>query len=188
MDAPSAWQIEKAVSAFEQAMATLPDNALAPDENIILTMLDGERVAHPVKLLDRVIDACAWAITRAEEADAMRASFRDRRDRYRQRAGFLKQLALDLMGVIDLKKRTASLARVRIGESQPGVVITDEEALEDRFVKITREPRRIEIKAALEAGEVVDGAVLSNRAATVTLTRHARPLADVDLIDSEDDA
>jgi hypothetical protein len=179
---PSGWQLERAVSAWEQLRELYAsDPALADDEQVIRTALADAGVTHPAVLLDRVIDACAWAVTRAEEADAMRASFRDRRDRYRKRHDVLKQLAFDLLVVLGEQSRSARLGRAALRESPPGVVITDEEALEDRFVRIIREPQKSEIKKALKDGEVVEGAVLSNPATTVVVTRFARARTGADL-------
>lgn len=51
------------------------------------------------------------------------------------------------------------------------VVITDEAALSDRFVEVvtTRKPLKAEIKTALNDGEVVDGAMMSNGFPTLTV-------------------
>jgi hypothetical protein len=168
-----------------RARASIEDADLADDEQTIFHTLDGNDVEHPLKLLDRVIDASTWAATRAEEADAMRAALRDRRDRYQRRYALLKQLAFDLLVVLGERARATRLGRAGLRESPSSVVILDEQALEDRFVEITRTPKRTEIKKALRDGEVVDGAVLSNPATTVVITRFARPLAAVDLAEEE---
>lgn len=183
--APSAWQIEQAVAAYQRALATLSSNAegggrqltndFVADEQVILHTLDGEPVEHPLKLLEHVIDACAWATIRAEEADTMHKAFRFRRDRYLARRDLLKQLTFDLFEILGERARSGQLASAHLATSKPGVVIIDEQLLDDRFVQIKRIPNKTTIRQALDDGEVVDGAVLSNPATIVAVRRFATP-------------
>jgi hypothetical protein len=161
--APSGWQIERAMSAWQRLRASLLDDPdLIADEAVIAAALTAAEAQDPRDLLDRLIDAAVWTRLRAEEADALADDMTARRDRYAQRLDWLKQTIEALMTELDIPKRRASLGQTYFGGATQSVVITDEQALADEYVRITREPNKTAIRADLDQGVVVEGAVLSN--------------------------
>ena len=94
-----------------------------------------------------------------ERADALR----DRGERFKRAAESARNCALAIYEAAGIKKREVVewTASIRTGTRK--VVVTDAGALESRFLRHREpEPDKTAIKAALEAGEIIDGAELSN--------------------------
>ena len=93
----------------------------------------------------------------------------DRKARMMARADKRRHIAQSLMNAVEMGKLeqpdfTASLRFV-----PPKVEISDEDALPDQFVKITRVPDKTAIREALARGEAVPGAGLGNGSETLTI-------------------
>jgi Siphovirus Gp157 len=163
--APTAWQIEQAMSAWQQIQATLEqDPDLDLDEQAIWQALGHEGVRHPEDLLSRLTDALVWTIRRKEEADALRVQMRDRRDRYLAREDAFRATIQSLMEALEKSKHRTALASLSIREARPGVRVTDANALPDEYVKIIRQPLLELIHDHIDNGVIIPGAELSNPA------------------------
>lgn len=86
-----------------------------------------------------------------------------------EREQAIRQAILGLMNAADLTKIKTATASVSIASLRPSVVVTDETALPDQFIRVKREADKAAIKAALEAGESVPGASLSNGGTTLRI-------------------
>jgi hypothetical protein len=162
--APSGWQIERAVSAWQRLRASLLDDPdLIEDEAVIAAALAAAEAADPRALLDRLIDAAVWTRLRAEEADKLASDMKARRDRYETRFGWMRDTIEALMAELEIAKRRANLGMTHFGGATASVVITDIDKLPDDVFPPRRkqEPSRTAIRALLDQGPV-DGAVLSN--------------------------
>lgn len=127
-----------------------------------------------VDTLDGETDAvrAASAVVRLVAAmEAMEGAAKGLADRYRARAQDFasrseraRNALLSFMG--DIGEKTLVLPEGTVSVKAGGALKllgeSEVAALPDRFVKVKREPDRAAIKAALEAGEAVDGFSLSN--------------------------
>ncbi len=86
-----------------------------------------------------------------------------------EREQAIRQAILGLMTAADLPKIKTATASVSVAATRPSVVVTDEAALPDQFIRLKREADKAAIKSALEAGESVPGASLSNGGTTVRI-------------------
>ena len=163
--APSAWKMEQAFAALQSARARIAqDGELIDDatgEILDVSRIEGDAVA----LLHQTLRAAAEADAMAKLADARMDDLKARRDRYKARSEALRGAAFAAMDVLELQRvelpdLTASMAR-----GVPQVVITDETALPDAYVRIVpeqRAPDKTAIAASLKQGIVIPGAELSN--------------------------
>jgi hypothetical protein len=160
---PSAWQLERAVSAWQQLReiyANDPD--LADDEEVIRSALADAEIADPHVLLERAIDAVVWAERREIEADDLRREMIARRDKYRVRAETIRRVIEDLLTALELKAHRAKLARAGMVMGRASVVILDPQLVPDEFVRTERHIQLTPIHEAIDAGRTVAGATLSN--------------------------
>lgn len=93
----------------------------------------------------------------------------ERKSRLQARAEKRRHIALALMNAVEMGKLeqpdfTASVRRVA-----PAVVVIDETALPDAFIRITRAPDKSALREALARGETVPGASLGNGSDTLTI-------------------
>lgn len=169
---PSAWQLERAVSAWQQLRALyVNDPALLEDEDVVGTALADAETIHPDLLLDRVIDALVWVERREVEADDLRREVTARRDRYRARAAAIRALIGDMMAALDVKSRRAKWGAASIAMGRPSLVLTDEQLVPDQYYRIERILMKSPLIDDLEHGVVVPGAVMSNPSPVLRIRR-----------------
>lgn len=170
--APSGYHIEMAMSAWQSARARLlaDDADLAHDE-AALTALLGHEEGDVREILGRLLHATQHASAMADAADAMLDHLKARRDRYRAREQAMRGTMFAILEAMDERRFELPHGTLSIKAGTSSVVITDEAALSDRFVEVvtTRKPLKAEIKTALNDGEVVDGAMMSNGFPTLTV-------------------
>jgi hypothetical protein len=162
--APSAFQIERAMSAWHQIRETLATDPDLLTEDAIREAFDEARATHPVELLERLIDAVWWTGREVDDANQLRAAMIARRDRYQDRDTMLRLLIQQLMTALEMKSRRGRYASASLAlSSRQSVVITDLDALPDEFVRTVREPLRTAIGEAMKNdGLVIPGAELTN--------------------------
>ena len=150
---------------FADLIAQWPE--LAEDEELRADMIEGETDAF--RVLGRIVaierDANAMVLAIGERAKDLAA----RKDRYARRKDAMRALLLRLLKAADLNKVSLPEATVSVGKGRAGVEIVDESLLPDNVVKLKREPDKTAIKAALDAGEDVPGAVLREGQPSVTV-------------------
>lgn len=163
MTAPSAWQIEQAMSALMSGRAALlaNDPDLAADEAAMSDALRAE-TDDVFALLHRMLRASVAARSMADAAEEMAANITARRDRYKRRADALRSTvfaAMDALGIpkIELPDLTASIAR-----GKPAALITDEQALPDEYWRTTRAVNKTAINDAIKQGVVIPGVEMTN--------------------------
>jgi hypothetical protein len=169
---PTAWQLERAVSAWQQLREIYAaDPTLADDEDVISAALADAEITHPEVLLERAIDAVVWCELREIEADNLRRDMIERRDRYRARAASIRDLIEKLLIALEKTKHTAKLASASMGNGPQSVVLTDPQLVPDEFVRTERHILLTPIHEAIDAGKAVPGAVLSNPAPVLRIRR-----------------
>jgi len=163
MIAPSAWQIEQAMSALMSGRAALiaNDPDLAADEAAMSDALRAE-TEDVFALLHRMLRASVAARSMADAAEEMAANITARRDRYKRRADALRSTvfaAMDALGIpkIELPDITASIAK-----GKPAAIITDEAALPDEYWRTTRAVNKAAINDAIKNGVVIPGVEMTN--------------------------
>lgn len=163
---PSAWQLEHAVSAWQQAGAFIAaDPDFEADQRAAYASLtDGTGLREPGEYVARMLDAVVWIELDAERDDQVQKRIAARRDRGRARAAYVRELAKGLMLAIDLKSQAATIVSGSIARAPVAVIVTDADRLADEYVRIEtiRTPDKRLIKEHIEAGVVIEGAELSN--------------------------
>lgn len=169
---PSAWELERAVSTWQQLRALYASDAgLADDEEVIRSALADADISHPEMLLERAIDAVIWCDRRSDEADQLRRDMMARRDRYRVRAELIRAMIDQLMTALGTKSHRAKLGAASLAMGKPSVVLIDADAVPDEFVRTERHILRTPIHEAIDAGRQVPGAALSNPAPVLTIRK-----------------
>jgi hypothetical protein len=92
-----------------------------------------------------------------------------RREVLRNRIEFQRALIKRLMEAADQRSIDLPAAKISLGKSPAKVIVTDENAIPDEFVRIKREPNKTAIKEALVGGKDVPGATLSNGGTSLTI-------------------
>ena len=92
-----------------------------------------------------------------------------RREVLKNRVDFQRALIKRLMEVADQRSIDLPTAKISLGKSPAKVIITDESAIPDEFVRVKREPNKTAIKEALVGGQDVPGATLSNGGTSLTI-------------------
>ena len=143
---------------IENLIAAYPE--LAEDETLRADMIAGSTAAEEVlsALTSRILDAQAMAsaiVKRKNDLDARLTACERREEAYRS-------LALRVMHAAQLRKMPLPEATLSLRAVPPAVIISDEGLIPPAFQKVKTSPDRAKIKEALQAGEVVPGARLSN--------------------------
>jgi hypothetical protein len=138
------------MSAAMQVKAMLGDD---PDERLLADALEGS--SDVMELLDRLIERsnADAALVRAGKERLARIDARNERTR---------TIIARMLEALDLRRLERPLATLTLADARRGVVITDEDELPPAFVRTA--PDKAAILSALNAGEVVPGAALSNGA------------------------
>jgi hypothetical protein len=144
---------------IEALMREYPD--LAEDEILRADMLEGETdLAEIVTAIHRMTeDAKALRDGTQERLDDLTA----RRNRFKQRVEFGRELILKILNAADIKKLELPEVTVSLRNNKPHLLgDVDPNLLPDELVKITRAIDRAKVREAIEAGQEVEGFVLSN--------------------------
>lgn len=168
MTAPTGYQIERAMSAWMSARASLltEDADLAKDEAALSAVL-GSAEGDVRDILTRLLRGAKHAKSMADAADAMISDLDARRHRYKRRYDAMRSTAFAIMQELgetrfELPDLTASIAKGR-----PSVVITDEAAIPDEYMRVSRAPDKSALMENLKVGEIIPGAELSNSPPTL---------------------
>mgnify|MGYP003647054133 CR=1 FL=1 len=160
--APSAWTITAAVAAAQSALHRLEAAGdIEADEAAALAVLEQEAPAID-DVLARLLRVLDEAKANAKAAEARIDALTLRRDRYRRQAEEYYRTVFAIMEALSVRKWRNAEFSVLMADGRPSVVITDADALPSQFVRTKTEPDKTAIKTALEDGEVICGAMLSN--------------------------
>lgn len=140
---------------------------LQDDEILKLDTIEG---ATEVKeLLEILVSQIAASNAMADGIKLYENTFRARRERFERRAESIRGLIFSVMQAAELKKFPLPMATLTVSNGQQRVIITDETAIPERFMKIEQTPRKNDIKSAIAQGETVPGATLSNAEPVLTI-------------------
>jgi len=167
--APSAWTLQQVMSIAQATLARMEaDGTLDTDEAALMDVLRQE-VPEVDDVLLRLLRAMGEARDNAESIDIRMGFLSARHDRFRRQAESYRAAVYAIFDALGMSKWRHAEFTASLSPGRPGVVVTDEAALPDSFVRVTRTPDKALIKSALAAGEVIPGAELSNGLPTLTV-------------------
>lgn len=146
-------------------LAAFPD--LAEDEEALTDTLDG--ITDTGDFIARI---CRQAREDEAMASGLATMLRDmgeRKSRLMSRAEKRRAIAMALMNAIGERRIVRPDMTITVQPGRMAVVVTDDTALPDSLCKVERRPDKPAIREALERGEAVAGAVLSNGTETLTI-------------------
>lgn len=156
---------EMLVAEINALMNTFPD--LADDEEMRADVLEGETEIDEV--LTRIIGHIQAAELNDELTAKLAQKYTARRKQFQRRSDFFRALVLRIMTMADLRKKVLPAGTISVRNLIKKAIINDEEKLPDAYIKITKTPDRAKITNALNDGDEVDGASLSNGGETISL-------------------
>lgn len=141
---------------------------LVEDEQALMDTLEGE--SDLSEMIAAVMRTRAERLALADALKARMAEMKQRHDRLTDGAEKLREVCAEVMGRAGVKKITVDDMTLSLQAGRAKVIITDPEALPDDMTrtKITVEPDKTKIGAALAEGLAVPGAVMSNAAPVLT--------------------
>lgn len=137
------------------------------DERTLADSLEGE-----TDLQDTVVRFIVQSLEDKCTAEALNDRLKDmteRRNRISSRSDKRRAIALALMTAAGLRKLEQPDFTASLRSTPPKVIVTDEDALPDAFVKLTRTPDKLALREALARGDYVNGASLSNGSETLAI-------------------
>jgi ferric-dicitrate binding protein FerR (iron transport regulator) len=169
MTAPSPYAITAAMSAAQSALSRLEASGdVDTDEAAALAILRDEapEIDEVLRRLLRAMDEAGYnaetATTRAAHLKARAARFERQHEEYRR-------TVFAIMDALGVRKSKSGEFTVSISDGRPGIVITDEAALPDAFIRTTRAPDKTAIKDAIARGEHVPGVAMQNNPPVLTV-------------------
>jgi hypothetical protein len=140
---------------------------LQEDEVLRADMIEGETEAFDFLsvIVAKILDTDASVSGLDTIIDDLKA----RQDRMSRRHDSLRALAFKIMQAADLRKAELTAATLSVRQGNPRVILTDETLVPDAYCRIKKEPNKAAIKAALETGEHIPGATLSNAEPSLTV-------------------
>lgn len=154
----SEWNLQNALMAYRSAVASMT----AEDPDAEIEDVTGDSVADVEAALRRIVVKIQDAQDMATTARQRATEAGERARRFDARAARLKGVVMACMDAMGWRKREWAEATVSLRAPQLGVLITDEAALPEELVRVKVEPDKAAIKALLQQGVVVPGAVLAN--------------------------
>jgi hypothetical protein len=137
------------------------------DETTLADTLEGE-----TDLQERIVRICRAAREAECQADVvslMASDLAARKKRHEDRAQRLRDIALWAMEESGIPKIAAPDMTIGIAKGRVSVKVTDPYAIPPHLCAFDPRPDKAAIKTALEAGEDVPGAVLSNSGPSLSL-------------------
>jgi len=150
---------------IESLLAAYPE--MADDADLLADMIEGETDAFEVmrELVREYLVARSFRDCLQETI----ADFKKRQDRADARVDRIRELMGKILVSADMAKFELPEATLSMRAGKQSVVITDEAALPESMIKISRSPDKMAIGQCLSAGNDVPGASLSNGSPTLMI-------------------
>jgi len=156
------YQLGLAVATLQRALAEEPDqDGVLHDPEEAADDLEG-LLASVLRAAVEAQDMSDAARRRADEIDA-------RATRYKAKAESLRAAAFSAMDAVGTKRVELPDLTASIRNPPPRVVITDEAAIPEEYIRVTTSPDKSAISAALKAARQVPGAELANSIPTLQI-------------------
>lgn len=165
---PSPFQLQQAkaqlIAARRNLLETDPD--LGRDERLLGdTLASDPETCEAFELLDDTLRCIVAAESMEDAANTRVIDLTLRRDRYKHRAQRLRSEVASAMEALGLTRRELPDLTASTSEVPLSVKIVDLTAIPDEYLRVKYEPMKAEIKVALQSGQSVAGAELSNAGA-----------------------
>ena len=154
---------EEVIKEVNLLLAEWPQ--LSDDEELLQNMVEGSTRFYEV--MEFFLCAMRENETLAESLSARIGKLRQRQTRLTHRAQFYRSLMHRLLERTGTRSVDLPEAKISVVNSPDKVIVTDEGAIPDAFCKITKEPNKVAIKAAIKSGTIIPGATLSNGGTTI---------------------
>lgn len=145
-------------SQIHALLAKYPE--LAEDETLRLDMIEAETDAKT--LLEYLVRRMAEADSYDTSIGLYIKELSARRSRMNRRSEAARELMFKILEAAELKNIELPEATLSIRNGVPKVIVTDESALPEQFVKVERTVKKSEIAKSIKDGNSVAGAELSN--------------------------
>ena len=164
------YQIERSLQAWRDLVAAFDlDPALESDQDAQGRFLHASGAENPHALLGRLIDDVIALQRKSAHVDALRKRYADLRDRIQTHAEQARNTIEQLLEVLELKAWEGDEGAARMQRRPPSVLVTNLDKLPAEFVKIEKTAKKSELAPKLKAGEVIEGAELSNPGLGLTI-------------------
>ena len=140
---------------------------LKEDEELFRDTLEGNTRFN--EIMERFLGEMRENETLAEAVSQRIGKLRERQTRLTHRAQFYRSLMHRLLEWAGIKSVALPEAKISVVNSPEKVIITDESAIPDAFMRITKEPNKAAIKNAMKSGSIIPGASLSNGGTTISV-------------------
>jgi len=140
---------------------------LVEDEVLLADSLEGETDLY--ELLRQIERKRRETLTMTGALAAEIAQLEVRQGRFERREQAMRDLIFKLLERANMKKVELPEATFSIRQGTAKVLITDEAEIPDSYCRIKREPNKLQIKEALNQGETVPGATLSNQEPSLSI-------------------
>ena len=131
---------------------------LAEDEDLRADMFEAETDLHP--LIERLVKMKLDADAMAAAVKARKQDIAERQSRFERKSEAAKALIKSVMVAADIPKVQLPDATVSITSPRVVVEITDLDAIPQGYAKFEKRADKTALKAALEKGDEIPGAVL----------------------------
>ncbi len=160
---PSSYKVMLAANELAKLRETLLaiDPTIERDQRLFGDMLEGEG-GDALAVIEQLIEASIEAADMAYVAKERLTALAERKARFERRRDAFRTVALQVLERINLRKLERPAWTASITNRPNRVLITDESALDDNYIRVIREPDKAAITEALKAGDNVPGAALSN--------------------------
>ena len=160
------YQIKNETQAVARLLVKC-EHALLNDPDCLMDTIEGE--TSYFEALDK---ALAIIVEKQCFSDALKSEAKkllDKAKRFEGQADDLKMAISSSMQEIDMRSIKRPLATLSITSRAPKLIGDNVDNLDKRFLRVKYEPDKKAIKEALEAGEIIEGWVLSNGGEGLTM-------------------
>jgi hypothetical protein len=190
---PGPSTIERVIGAWQRAQAGLAaDDMLVSDETVVSVEIpDIEHTEADVeKIVRRMIRAMLYASLRETEAAEIEKAIKARKLRYKTRGEILRRELFDILTITQRNSVVMPEGTLGLRAIPPSVVILDADVIPDEYMTetTTRTPDKRALKADLDEGVVIAGAVMSNGGTGLAWYPARAPAATDDDADADEAA
>lgn len=155
----------RVVREITDLIAVYPE--LSEDDALRADTLEGATEINDI--LAKLVQESAAAYAMAEGVKGPIDDLRQRKARLERRGDGYGEAIKRIMDAAGLPKVTLPGATISISQAAPSVVVEDEAAIPERFIRIKREIDKTAINAAVKAGEEIPGVAVSNGGTRMTI-------------------
>jgi len=153
MNPQSLAQLRAAYAALIEAQPQL-----AEDDDFLADVIEGETDAP--EIMQRLVIERAEALAHAQAMEMLSESFSIISDKWTQRAENRRKLMGLVLDAVGLRKMVTAAGTVSVSPGRVSLALADDFSPPQGYARTRIEPDKAAIKAALEAGEVMQGASL----------------------------